>query len=73
MRQVIKKRLTCSPSEAVLGEGLDSVKPVLDQGSSARSVPTPGVRLVHVDGQVQAVEVTCRCGDVSVIELEYEQ
>ncbi len=33
----------------------------------------PGVRLVRVDGRVQAIEVTCRCGDVSVLEIEYDE
>jgi len=37
-----------------------------------RCAPTPGVRLVRVEGRVQAIELTCRCGDVSVLEIEYE-
>ena len=42
---------------------------------SARPAPAPpqkGVRLVQVDGRVQAIEVTCACGEVMVIEIEYE-
>ena len=72
MRQIIKKGQTASVSQA-LSEGAEGeVRPALArEGSGQRQ--TPGVRLVHVDGRVQAVEVTCRCGDVSVLEIEYEQ
>ncbi len=31
-----------------------------------------GARLVHVDGRLHAIEVTCACGEVMVIEVEYE-
>ena len=31
-----------------------------------------GVRPIHVDGRLQAIEVTCACGEVMVIEIEYE-
>jgi hypothetical protein len=28
--------------------------------------------VVRLDGRVHAIELTCRCGEVSVIEIEYE-
>ena len=31
-----------------------------------------GVRLIRVDGRAHSIELTCDCGQVSVIELEYE-
>ena len=40
--------------------------------AEAPHAPVPGVRLVRVEGRVQAIEVTCRCGDVSVLEIDYE-
>jgi hypothetical protein len=30
-----------------------------------------GVRLLERDGRVHSIELTCACGEVSVIELEY--
>ncbi len=47
--------------------------PVTRQPPGATHGPVRGVRLVHVDGRVQAIEFTCRCGEVSLLELEYEQ
>ena len=40
---------------------------------SAPSTPcaTAGVRVHETGGQVQAIEVTCACGETTVIELEY--
>lgn len=37
---------------------------------AGRSVPK-GVRLLERDGRVHAIELTCACGDVSVVELDY--
>ena len=30
------------------------------------------VRTVDVGGRIQAIELTCACGEVTVIELDYE-
>ena len=30
------------------------------------------VQLLHIDGQVRALEVRCGCGDVTVVELDYD-
>jgi hypothetical protein len=42
------------------------------QKPTARPAARKGARLIHVDGRLQAIEVTCACGDVMVIEIEYE-
>ena len=39
--------------------------------------PSPGragatVELLRVDGRVHALQVRCRCGEVTVVEIEYE-
>jgi hypothetical protein len=68
MRSVIKKehvRLAEGPPPT---EHPD-VRP--DGSQPARCAPVPGVRLVRLDGRVQAIEVTCRCGEVTVLDLEY--
>ncbi len=72
MRQIIKKARTQGASQALQGALESEVRPSLDQGAG-QAPATPGVRLVHVDGRVQAVEVTCRCGDVAVLDIEYDQ
>ena len=33
---------------------------------------SPGVRLIRVDGRVHSIEHTCRCGEVAILEIEYE-
>jgi hypothetical protein len=38
--------------------------------AKAHSRAEKKVRLVHVDGVPTAIEFTCACGEVSVIELE---
>ena len=68
MKNVIKKRFVRVQEAAARAHHKD-VAPA-SPGDAAQ--PTPGVRLVRVEGQVHALEVTCRCGEVSVIELEYE-
>jgi hypothetical protein len=37
-----------------------------------RAVPAQGVRLLRAEGVVRAIEVTCACGEVTVIELSYD-
>ncbi len=68
MKNVIKKQFV-RVEDRVAKTDHPELTPVA-QGAAAKA--SPGVRVVRVDGQVQALEVTCRCGDVSVIELEYE-
>ena len=56
------------------------------KSQSVRSVdPVPGsvtpraprhakrVELLSIEGRVQAVELTCSCGEVSLIELDYPE
>jgi hypothetical protein len=31
----------------------------------------PGVRLLSSDGLVHALEITCSCGEVALVELDY--
>jgi hypothetical protein len=30
------------------------------------------VRLLRIEGAVQALEVTCSCGELTVVELDYQ-
>ena len=70
MKSVIKsKNVHLSDAEVVRTEH-EEVSPAAPR---ERCVPTPGVRLVRVEGRVQAIELTCRCGDVSVLEIEYAE
>ena len=66
MRNVIKKdrvRIEApAPSTAAGGAA----------SRSAGAVPATAVRAVEVDGRIHAIEVTCRCGVRSVVELEYD-
>lgn len=41
--------------------------------SSASHTRAQGVRLVKVDGRVAAIEFTCSCGEVSMLELCYDE
>ena len=62
MRKVIKK-------ECVRIDGSGAAQ----AGRSARSTDrVPGVRLIRLDGRVHSIELTCRCGDVSILEIEYD-
>jgi len=71
MKQVIKK------NHVQLGErDLDAggMTPASASATRARAAAhAPGVHLVRIDGRVQAIEVTCRCGDVSVLAIDYEE
>ena len=44
----------------------------LSDACAGTGTPRPGLRLVEANGRVHAIEVTCRCGEVSLIELEYD-
>ncbi len=49
-----------------------------DKGSAAsavkraRAIPK-SARLVQIDGVAKAVEVTCSCGEVHMVELDFEE
>ena len=38
----------------------------------ARAIPKTA-RLIQIDGVARAVEVTCTCGEVHLVELEFEE
>jgi hypothetical protein len=65
VKSIIKKSQT-RPATAV---------PAAQPGGAAR--PARGcdqrVRLLRADGLVHAIEVTCACGAVTVVELEYPE
>lgn len=42
------------------------------RGASAPRGCKKSVRLLRIDGSVQALEVTCSCGEITVVELEYQ-
>lgn len=69
MKSVIKKQ---NVQTAPPGPSRKQPPEVAAASSSKESCPPPGVRLVRLDGRVSAIELTCRCGDVSVLELEYD-
>jgi hypothetical protein len=42
------------------------------RGSAAPRSCKKSVRLLRIEGAVQALEVTCSCGELTVVELEYQ-
>jgi hypothetical protein len=44
-----------------------------DPSPASTSCATAGVRIHETNGHVQAIEVTCACGETTVIELEYSR
>ena len=42
-----------------------------DPSAPSTNCATAGVKVHETGGQVQAIEVTCTCGETTVIELEY--
>lgn len=65
MRQVIKK-------ERVRGVGASAPRPPAKDVPADACAAAPSVRAIRLDGRVRALEVTCPCGTVSLVELEYE-
>jgi len=79
MKQVIKKdRVQVSEYDADAGEGGSAGssgpggRTPVARAPHAQSPRGPGVHLVRIDGRVQAIELTCRCGDISVLEIDYD-
>jgi len=68
MKSVIKSKNVHLSETGVVRTEHEEVSPAVPR---ERCAPAPGVRLVRVEGRVQAIELTCRCGDVSVLEIEY--
>ena len=42
------------------------------RGSSAPRGCKKSVRVLRIDSVVQALEVTCSCGEITVVELDYQ-
>ncbi len=40
--------------------------------AACKSAPKRSARLLRADGVVRAIEVTCACGEVLVLELEFD-
>lgn len=40
---------------------------------AAAPAPEPGVRVHRADGRVHAIEITCSCGETTLVELDYEE
>ena len=64
MKSIIKKNQTREPSAGEVGARAPSTQ---------RSGCEQTVRLLSEGGLVHAIEVTCRCGQVTVVELEYPE
>ncbi len=69
MREVIKKDRVWNAA---------ANRQALDSGRGTREPPPacqaqPRVRLFHLHEGAQALEVTCRCGEVSLVEIELER
>jgi len=73
MKNVIKKQHVRVGAAGAIGASGSSERraEVAPSTPHERHAPAPGVRLVRVGGRISAIEVTCRCGEVSVLELEY--
>lgn len=41
-------------------------------GAPSAARPAKKVELVRHEGEVRAIEVTCACGEVTLVEVEYE-
>ena len=56
---------------------VDAVHPETPRGAApapaAARAPSARVRLVRLDEHTQAIELTCSCGEVSLIEIQSEK
>ncbi len=66
MREVIKKKRV-RLVESAEGRG---VPRAATAGPPAGCASVPGVRLLELDTGGQAIEFTCACGEISVLEIE---
>jgi hypothetical protein len=55
---------------------LDAIRPASGAGAApgqaCTAAPHTSARLLRANGVVRAIEVTCACGEVTVLELEVE-
>jgi hypothetical protein len=54
-------------------DGEDARSGAPASASAPPAAPVPRARLVRVDEHTQAIEFTCPCGEVSLIEIESEK
>lgn len=66
IRHVIKRDRIAAPSESDSEAAAHRARP----SAAGRRAVTPGARLVELAPGRYAVEHTCRCGEVSLLELE---
>lgn len=52
---------------------LDGQAAALPARGTTRNGGSKQVELLRVDGVVRAIQVTCACGEMTVIELDYAQ
>jgi len=70
-QQIIKRnRVHLGPSERRDGP---SDPRLLEDGSPAPCSGEKGVRLVNEGGRARAIEFTCSCGEVTVVELMFDE
>jgi hypothetical protein len=53
-----------------LDAGPSAVSPALPKNRASRA-GQKHVELLRVDGRVRALEITCACGETTVVELDY--
>ena len=68
MQRIIKHQ-----SVRRVGPEESSLPKVARPTEASPQTPTPGVRVHRADGRVCAVEVTCACGETTLIELAYDE
>lgn len=69
MRSIIKKAQVQLEGHDV--NNFSDTGSVGSQKKRSRAIPQ-SARLVQIDGIARAVEVTCGCGEVHLIELDFE-
>ncbi len=70
MRSIIKKAQIQLEGHNV--NNFSDTGAVGNSSTRKRTIPK-SARLVEIDGAPRAVEVTCSCGEVHLIELEFEE
>jgi hypothetical protein len=69
MQSIIKSR-SVRATDATSGHDAGGV-PAVSSGRKARCQKS--ARFVRADERVHAIEITCSCGEVTVVELDYPQ
>lgn len=74
MGSVIKReRVRLEAPQPNAGAGSGEASHASTAGRESRDAPgATQLELIEADGRVRAIQVTCGCGEVALIELEYE-